>query len=78
MVRDVGVSEAGQYQCQVSGPQHTSLTRTLSLIVIGMRALTLIVIGTLTLTLIVIGTGTLLVHLTHQDTPTHCHWYTDT
>jgi hypothetical protein len=35
MVRDVGVAEAGQYQCQVSGPQHTSLTRTLTLTVIG-------------------------------------------
>jgi hypothetical protein len=35
MVRDVGVAEAGQYQCQVSGPEHTSLTRTVTLTVIG-------------------------------------------
>ena len=35
MVRDVRLEDGGLYQCQVSGPQHTSLTRTVALIVIG-------------------------------------------
>jgi hypothetical protein len=35
MVRDARVGDGGLYQCQVSGPQHTSLTRTVALTVIG-------------------------------------------
>ncbi len=35
MVKDVRVEDGGVYQCQVSGPQHTSLTRRVVLTVIG-------------------------------------------
>ena len=35
MVRDVSTRDSGQYECQVSGPNHTSISKLVTLNVIG-------------------------------------------
>ena len=35
MVRDVNTKDSGEYECQVSGPNHTSLSKIVTLHVIG-------------------------------------------
>lgn len=35
MIRDVGVRDSGQYECQVSGPNHTSISQMIQLTVIA-------------------------------------------
>jgi hypothetical protein len=35
MVRDVSTKDSGQYECQVSGPNHTSISKMVALNVIG-------------------------------------------
>ena len=36
MIRAVAVSDGGQYECQVSGPNHTTSSKIIQLNVIGM------------------------------------------
>ena len=35
MIRNVKVKDAGDYECQISGPNHTSISRVLHLNVVG-------------------------------------------
>ena len=35
MIRDVSTKDSGQYECQVSGPNHTSISKMVELNVIG-------------------------------------------
>ena len=35
MIKDVNTKDSGDYECQVSGPNHTSISRTMHLNVVG-------------------------------------------
>ena len=35
MIKDVNTKDSGDYECQVSGPNHTSISRTMKLNVVG-------------------------------------------
>ena len=38
MIRNVKVKDSGDYECQISGPNHTSISRVLHLKVVGKLA----------------------------------------
>ena len=42
MIRNVKVKDAGDYECQISGPNHTSRSRVLHLNVVGKLAFQII------------------------------------